>query len=320
VNASYDKLEALVVLPAVAGGRLANGSLRTWLAQSDLVRTADRPELLTQVTGVLGLPYPEEGLAALRMWGQTGERPTVWIAAADPVYLEPRLDHLCLHDLSAAAVSPSEFRTLIEHLQDTLAADKRFGFIRLGQFGYLRAERPIATAKVPACVVDQQVLGDFLPDGAEAAAYRNLVSEIEMALHDHEINQRRAAAGQPPVNALWLWGGGMAPSRTTRAQPPVYCNDPLLLGYWDSANARAKHWPGSIADCIEAQQGAGFVAVVPETGDDAALLEDSLLQLRAALQRRRLKRVTILFRDGRRADITRAHRLRFWRRDSPLLD
>ncbi|MGB5722632.1 MAG: hypothetical protein WBM34_18210, partial [Woeseiaceae bacterium] len=109
-------------------------------------------------------------------------------------------------------------------------------------------------------------------------------------------------------------------SRTTRAQPPLYCNDPLLLGYWDSANARAKLWPGSIADCIEAQQGAGFVAVAPETGDDAALLEDSLLQLRAALQQKRLKRVTLLFRDGRRADITRAHRLRFWRRDSPLLD
>ena len=109
---SYDKNAAVVVLPPVSAGRLEHPSLRTWLAQSDLTREAGRGEMLARVTRELGLPYPEAGLGALRMWGQTGDRPTSWIAGADPVYLEARLDHLCLHALRRTGVSAAEFRSL----------------------------------------------------------------------------------------------------------------------------------------------------------------------------------------------------------------
>ena len=319
MNASYDKSAAVVVLPPVSGGRLQDKSLRAWLAQSDIQVEPARQELLAQIVGVVGLPYPQEGLAALRMWGQTGDRPTVWIAAADPVHLEPRLDHLCLHALERARLPPADLRTLIDHLQVTLADDKRFGFAHLGSCGYLRATVPVSTATVPAYVVNQQVPTEFLPEGKDAAACLNLLSEIEMSLHDHEVNQRRVAAGQQPVNSLWIWGGGMAPERTTRSQPPLFADDPVLLGYWDSANAAAELWPGNMSDCIEASV-AGFVAVTPEHQDDPAFLHDCLRQLRAALRSKRITHLTILFRDGLRADVERSHALRFWRRESRLFD
>lgn len=319
MNASYDNFAAVAVLPPVSGGRLQDQSLRNWLARSDLELVAEKQELLAQITAVLGLPYPQEGLAALRMWGQTGDRPTVWIAGADPVYLEPRLDHIRLHALSRAAMPPADLRALFNHLQTTLSDDKRFGFARLGSCGYLRSTSPIATAAVPAYVVDQLVPTDFLPQGEGSATFRNLLSEIEMSLHEHDANQRRVAAGQQPVNGLWLWGGGLAPARQTRPQPPLFSDDPLLLGYWDSANAAARLWPGSIADCIK-DAPAGFVAVTPENQGDSVFLEDCLRQLRAALREKRISRLTILFRDGRRADVRRAQQLRFWRRDPRLLD
>ncbi len=320
MNASYDNSTAVAVLPPVSGGRLQDKSLRTWLARSDLELEPEKRELLAQLTAVLGLPYPEEGLAALRMWGQTGDRPTVWIAGADPVYLEPRLDHLRLHSLSRAAVPPADLRALFNHLQTTLSGEKRFGFARLGSCGYLRSTSPIATASVPAYVVDNKVPTDFLPQGDDSATYRNLLSEIEMSLHDHEANQRRVAAGQQPVNGLWLWGGGPAPERKTRSQPPLYSDDPLLLGYWDSANAVARLWPGSISDCVNKAAAEGFVAVTPEYQDDPAFLENCLRQLRTALSEKRINRLVILFRDGRRAHVRRSHKLRFWRLDSKLLE
>lgn len=306
-------------MPPVSGGRLQDKSLRAWLAQSDLRADQERRELLARIVDVVDLPYPQEGLAALRMWGQTGDRPTVWIAAADPVYLEPRLDHLCLHSLRGAGLPPADMRALVDHLQETLADEQRFGFVRLGSCSYLRASDPISTATMPAYVVDQQVPSEFLPAGDDSAPFRNILSEIEMSLHDHEVNQRRVAAGQQPVNSLWLWGGGMAPERQARPQPPLFANDPLLLGYWDSAIAVAEHWPGSIADCIE-NSVSGFVAVTPEFQDDPAFLQDGLRQLRVALRAKQISRLTILFRDGLRADFQGSHRLRFWRRDSALLD
>lgn len=319
MNASYDKSAAVVVLPSVSGGRLQDRSLRTWLARADLQVTPGPADLLSRIVAALGLPYPSDGLAALRMWGQTGDRPTVWIAAADPVYLEPRLDHLCLHAMRPGSVPSHDLRALIDHLQVTLAADPQFGFVRLGSSCYLRAEEPLATAMMPAYALNGQVPGEFMPQGEDSAAYRNLLGEIEMSLHDHAVNQQRVGNGEQPINSLWLWGGGFAPERSTRPLPPLFANDPILLGYWDSANAPAELWPDSIADCIASSPG-GFVAVVPPVEVSTDILPDSLRQLRTALRERRISQLTLIFRDGLRADVERSHAIRFWRRDSSFLD
>ena len=85
----YEKTAAIVVLPAAGAGRLQDSALRRWLARSEIRQRGEPRELLARILDVLNLPYPQSGLGALRMWGQTGERPSVWIAAADPVYLEP---------------------------------------------------------------------------------------------------------------------------------------------------------------------------------------------------------------------------------------
>ena len=318
MNASYDKNAAVVVLPPVRGGRVDDRSLRAWLAQSDLSVESEPRELLRRLTDELGLPYPEEGLAALRMWGQTGDQPTVWIAAADPVFLEPRLDHLRLHALRGVGIPSSALRPLFDHLQETLADDRRYGFARLGSNGYLRAEQPISTAAVPAYVVDQHEPGDFLPSGEHTALHRNILSEIEMALHDHEVNLRRVEEGLPPVNSLWLWGGGRSPERTTRPQPPLYADDPLLTGYWESATAVSDAWPGTFQACADASV-RGFVAVTPETDQRHETLCDYLQQLRDLLRMKRVSRLVLLFRDGVRADVRRSDTLKFWRRDDEIL-
>jgi hypothetical protein len=319
VNASYDKNAAIVVLPPVSSGRLADASLRTWLAQSDLTRETGPVELLSQVVGEIGLPYPEQGLGALRMWGQTGDRPTNWIAAADPVYLEPRLDHLILHALRRIGVPPADMRPLIDHLQKALAGDNKYGFTRLGSNSYLSARLPVATASVPAYVVDQQKPDDYFPTGDDTAAHRTLHSEIEMALHDHAVNLNRETNGQLPINSLWLWGGGTAPEKITRPQPPLYSDDGLLTGYWHSGTGVAEPWPGDIATCIS-NSVAGFVAETPEFSDSPTLLVGCLGELREALRSGRLSSLTLLFRDGVRAHVKKSHALRVWRRTSHLLE
>lgn len=319
MNESYDKSAAVVVLPPVRNGRLTDKTLRAWLAQSDLSLAKEPREMLDLITSEIGLPYPEQGLGALRMWGQTGDRPAVWIAAADPVYLEPRLDHLCLHALRRTGIPPSDLRPLFDHLQATLADDQGFGFARLGNRGYLRAERPISTASVPSYVVDQREPGEFLPTGEHTAMHRNILSEIEMALHEHEVNRRRMEEGKQPVNSLWLWGGGVAPEKIIRPQPPLFADDPLLLGYWESATAVADVWPGEFAACADASV-KGFVAVTPEFVFNPEQLEVWLEELRDLLRSGRVSRLILLFRDGLRADVRRSQTLKFWRRDSDVLD
>jgi hypothetical protein len=315
LSTPYDNSAAVVVLPAVGGGRLAEDSLRRWLARGELGRLDAPRELLARVLGVLDIPYPDDGLAALRMWGQTGERPTVWLAAADPVHLEPRLDHLAVHAQDSESVPPADLRPLIDHLQATLGGDGRLGFARLGGYGYLRAAEPIATAAVPPHVAHLDMPNAYLPTGAGADAYRRLTSEVEMALHEHAVNRDRQARGLQPINGLWFWGGGYAPEKRSSPLPPLYTDDPLLAGYWLSNSGPVSGWPGDIAACAES---GGFVATVPGK-DDTAVLEACLGELADLLHAGRLRRLVLLFRDGVEASLERRHRWRFWRRGSEYL-
>lgn len=314
---SYDNSAAIVALPALGQGWLADNELRLWLAQGNLSRLDLPAPTLSRILAEIGRPAPADGLAALRMWGQTGDRPTAWIAAADPVYLEPRMDHLWLHALSPPDLDDNEFRALIDHLQHTLGDDSGFGFARLGSCGYLTAPQPIATAALPASALHLSQPDGFLPGGVEAAGHRGLSSEIEMALHDHPVNAARQASGRRPVNSLWLWGGGFAPAQETVPQPPLFSDDPLLGGYWHSKTGLAEPWPGGIDDCLELAV-AGFVATPAATAGDA--LEKALAVLRNALSQKRFDRLVLLFADGLRAELRRSHALRIWRRGHPLLD
>jgi hypothetical protein len=60
--------------------------------------------------------------------------------------------------------------------------------------------------------------------------------------------------------------------------------------------------------------------VVPRSSGNGDILELCLLQLQRALRDGRLTHIIALFRDGIRADLRRSHAVRFWRRDSALLD
>jgi len=317
LTSSYDKASAVVVLPAVGAGRLADTDLRQWLARGDVSRHDAPRSLLAAVLDELDQDAAADGLAALRFWGQTGDRAAAWMAAADPVYLEPRLDHLCLHAVPPESLTAAELRALFDHLQASLGGASGYGFARLGMFGYVTAPEPFATAALPAVAIDGRRPDEFLPAGEAGAGYRRLLSEIEMALHEHPVNLERQADGRLPVNSLWLWGGGVSPAAETRPMPPLFGDDPLLRGHWLRHTGLAESWPGSMAACAEASV-AGFVAVAPPDDiDGAATL---LRELRELLQRGRLPRIVFLTRDGIRVELRRAHGLRVWRRRHPLLD
>ncbi|HEX5787609.1 MAG TPA: hypothetical protein VFY03_05480 [Woeseiaceae bacterium] len=310
MQASYDNPVAVVALPGA--GRLTSPQLRRWLARSDVARDVPETPLYAGVLRDLGRRIPESGLGALRLWGQTGERPATWVAAADPVYLEPQRDTLCLHALPQLA--PAELERLVVHLGSALGGDG-FGFLRIGSLAYVTAEAPFATAAVPATALDGKRPHAYLPQGDDARGQRRLVSEIEMALHEHPVNEERAAAGEPPVNGFWLWGGGEAPPAGSERLPPLFGDDPVLRGYWLARGATCARWPGSVGRCLE-DSPSGFVAVAPPGPPMDDLLDD----LRRALAHGRLDRLVLRFANGLRANVSRAHLLRIWRRRHPLLE
>jgi hypothetical protein len=312
------KAHALVVLPWGSNGMSVQH--RRWLARGKLLRSAHGERLL-QALSALGARPPPEALGALRLWGQTGQQPTGWIAAADPVSFEARLDHLVLHALPE--LSAREVGEIFTYLQESLAAPDSVLFISIGALGYVRRNRPRAVASASPEVARGSSPEAFLPSGGAAGPHDRLQGEVQMCLYEAVINQRRAQAGMPPVNALWLWGGGVAQPSLSRSSPmslPVlFADDPLFKGYWRSVPAAVAGWPGDLDACLKASP-QGFVAVPPggKQPDGAAAIDTHLSVLRRMLQRGRLRAVTVLFADGLRADRGCWDTLRLWRRGAPF--
>ena len=242
----------------------------------------------------------------------------MWIAAADPVHLEVRLDHLCLHALQGKQSPTTDLRVLFDFLQTSLGEDTSFAFAGVGRYGYLRGDDGIVTAAMPATAIDGQVPDDFMPSGEAAAGYHKLTSELQLCLHEHEVNIRREHEGLLTINSIWFWGGGTAPEKKVQLLPPFFGEEPLFQGFWESCTGVIAPWPGNFTACLDIAVNDLVVVTPAESGDDK-LLAIYLDELRSLLKSGRLDRLILLFRDGLVAEAGRFDAFRVWRRISPLL-
>ena len=311
------KPQAIVVLSNGRQGALRDDALRRWLSRGALSATDGVHEILTDVLEMLGHDAVVDGLAALRFWGQTGERSGAWMVAADPVHMEARMDHLCLRAFHGTDVPVSQLGPLFDYLQAKFGSDD-YAFARIGEHTYVRGDEPLACATVSSLQVDGLPPDEFMPQGEGTGTYHRFLGELQMALHEHEVNEIREQDGAAPVNSLWLWGGGAAPEAVTRPIWPLFSNDALFRGYWLSCTGIVEPWQDTIDDCIEFAE-KGFVLVAEADQLDGERTLGVLRQLRHALQAGRIANLSLMFRDGLRVQLQRADLLKVWRRVSPLL-
>jgi hypothetical protein len=102
-----------------------------------------------------------------------------------------------------------------------------------------------ATTRDPEDVRDGSI-ESHLPTGTAAPRLRQLMSEIEMWLFDHEVNRARNGAGAPAVNGLWLWGGGPALETLPPIEGWTRGDDPLFRSFAarPDVDARARSCSG----------------------------------------------------------------------------
>jgi hypothetical protein len=168
-------------------------------------------------------------------------------------------------------------------------------------------------------------MGDWLPEGEHARAFRKLQNEVQMLWHEHPINEARQARGLQPVNSCWLWGGAGPAAPTGRV---------AIAGgtQWMAALAPEPRQPD--AQQLIAQPGAAMLAdlIAPaQVGDWADWLarmqrieQDWLAPLLAALKDGRIGSVQLVLshRLGTlTATSSKLAQRKFWRKPTlnPLL-
>jgi hypothetical protein len=166
-----------------------------------------------------------------------------------------------------------------------------------------------ATSADPVDVAGNDIHG-FLPSGPDGPMLRRAMSEIEMWLFEHRLNQRRAAAGAPLVTGLWLWGGGPTIAQLPALRGSIVGYDPLF-GSWPEL-AQPLRSDGE-------RPAAPTVVIVADLPGSAAWREAESTWIVPALAALRSGRIATLdlSAGSRRYRLTARWRWRLWRRTRP---
>jgi hypothetical protein len=194
------------------------------------------------------------------------------------------------------------------------------GLLRVTERRELLLEGP--PAEGISCLDPARFLGrpvrEGVPQGVGAPALRRLMSEIEMWLHEHPLNELRIAVGKLPISGLWLWGGGSAIAAAPRALPPLFGTDLAIESLWRLAGAPRQPLPARFSALTDPGAGAVVIAEVP-SGIGAEVLQQIERDWIAPLLTYALSGATAatLLCADKRFTLNRRARWRFWRRARP---
>jgi len=117
-----------------------------------------------------------------------------------------------LEDYSAGHIDSATAGEIIDLLQDELGSEE-IAFHRGMAYRHLmtwRHGRMLQT--VPPHDIQGRPFAGHLPQGDGADTVIRLMERSREILADCDLNRRRTAAGLPPANSIWPWGGGKAPA------------------------------------------------------------------------------------------------------------
>lgn len=247
-----------------------------------------------------------------------------WLRA-DPVYFRADAKLVLLIAPAAEEIAPDEADEYLAALRAALPEHEWLRGASPGRWYVRGPALPASPALGPAWLHGRSVT-PFFPQDAAHRAWRQLMSEAQMVMHAAAPNARREARGAPPLNAMWLWGGGEPAPDRSAAVPTVAAavgTDLLLAGL---ARARGVDWtahPGP--DSLRAVPAGGVVVGVcgapfgATAGEAAAVAADAARWATLAweaLAGGALEAVE-LFGEGLRGELRPATRWRLWRRRSP---
>jgi hypothetical protein len=263
--------------------------------------------------------YPSASLSALGV-GISGMRDGTgdWFHA-EPIHLAAGMKDVTLVPLRlAAALTTEERRALTSTLQEHLTNDGCDLHPNASNEWLLGSTRPFNVQTVCAEYAMRNEWSAVLPQGAGAGQVRRLMTELQMLLHDHPINEARVARGVPTVNALWLWGNGAVGSARDVAQSRAcYGGDDYLRGICKANRWHAPPSNASIDSALaQVQNGTAIVYVVTDpvaTEFEERWLSPSL----AALKRGAIARLELVI-DEWHLTIDRWQLRKFWRGASPI--
>lgn len=191
-----------------------NETRKDWTRQAPalaaLLARGRQPTAVASLTQLVAQAFGlDSGIAAHALAGEGLDPGTdVWLRA-DPMSLRFHQDRLIPLDPRLLTIQHAEAEALVEALNRHFAADGLAFQAPRPERWYLRLPAGLTPpeAEPPDALIGRP-LDRHLPGGAAGAYWRGRLTEAQMLLHEHPVNQTRELRGLPPINSVWFWGAG----------------------------------------------------------------------------------------------------------------
>lgn len=173
---------------------------------------------------------------ALRFEDAVAELPSAPCLRADPVHMIPDRDRALLLPPQTLELSAPEVQTLVADLNDFLKDDPLTLVAPHAERWYLSGDTLVSMTRPSP---EQLAYTDVGPDETAASTedalreqrrMRSLMSEIEMFLYTHPVNEERRRQARPTVAGLYLWGS-LEPLNIARHENVTLVGDDPWIRY-----------------------------------------------------------------------------------------
>jgi hypothetical protein len=318
-----DPMPALELL--LARGRRTDGradSLETWLCRAFGLHAPSSENPAVPAGALTAHAYGLEpgGL-------EPGAR--TWLRA-DPVHLRADRDRVLLMPSQGLSVTAAEAQSLAAALTPLLAGQFALHAVTPDRWCLeVVGDGPAETGSLAPADLAAADIDPHLPP----KSWHRLLTEIQMALYQHEANTVREQRGAPVINSVWLWGAGRLPAAARAPWQSVSAGDPVAAGLARLAGIRHRRaGDGAVPWLGRAPADGRHLVVLDDLRGMLAMRDlealarrlrhletDWFAPLLAALKAGRVGMLTIHVPDaGTSFEALRGDLHRFWRRRRPL--
>lgn len=146
--------------------------------------------------------------AALTLMANDMYDPAMFYMHADPVHLRADMDQAVLTSSLDLGITESESTALCEMLNQHFEQDG-LTFLSLNKNQWFVSGQNKIKVKATSLVdATGRNINFILPDGEDAVRWKQILTEAQMLMHSHGLNEIRESAGLMTINSLWFHGAG----------------------------------------------------------------------------------------------------------------
>jgi hypothetical protein len=196
--------------------------------------------------------------------------PSRFYMHADPVHLQADIDAAFLRSSNDLAIEHDDAVILCEMLNQHFEQDD-LSFIMLDKDNWFVSSKEkirIQTTSLSEAV--GRNVNFILPKGEDRVWWRQRLTEAQMLLHTHEVNQQRENSGLMSINSLWFYGSGDLANVNKKDHiiNSICSNQSMFKGLADFFQCRHVEVPVSVDTYLD------VLLTLPQSTDHILYLQD----------------------------------------------